>query len=60
MNQHINEHGRKSGGIGESVLNEALYYANLEQMRADEDAFIQKIREIEDNFISNEIDTLVN
>lgn len=60
MSQYIDEKGHRSGGIGESVMNKELYYANLEQMRADEDAFIQKIREIEDNFINNETDTLVN
>lgn len=60
MSQYIDERGRRCGSIGEQMLNEELYYSNLEQVRADEDAFLAKVREIEDSFLTRAEEALVN
>lgn len=55
MSQFLDKNGRKSGGIQEQIVNEELYYKNLTEVRADEDAFVKYVRDVEDSFIKEAI-----
>ena len=54
MSQTFNEKGHRSGPIGEYVVNQELYYSNIEQCRKQEDAFLNEMRKIEDEYLVKE------
>ena len=54
MSQSFDEKGHRNGSIGEYVMNKELYFENLEECRNQEDAFLEKMREVEDQAVAKE------